>query len=151
MERRGGLPIHAEESKDSAAEDVLHDLGAISMFGSDAEGMGRTMEVTASLWKLASKMRDERGPLDDQLRISDEEALSVLFDLAEQEGLLLGGSSGVNVAAAIAVARKLGPGHTVVTVLCDHGTRYQSKLFNPAFLRQKGLPVPAWLDRASPS
>jgi len=92
----------------------------------------------------------DHAPIDDQVRISDEDALAVLFDLAEHEGLLLGGSSGVNVAAAIAVARKLGPGHTVVTVLCDHGTRYLSKLFNPAFLRQKGLPVPDWLER-SPS
>jgi cysteine synthase A len=62
------------------------------------------------------------------------------------EGLCLGGSSGINVAGAIRLARELGPGHTIVTILCDYGTRYQSKLFNPAFLRGKGLPVPAWLD-----
>ncbi|MFD2233875.1 cysteine synthase A [Phaeospirillum tilakii] len=92
----------------------------------------------------------DHAAIDDQERIGDDEALAVLFDLAEHEGLLLGGSSGINVAAAIRVARKLGPGHTVVTVLCDHGTRYQSKLFNPAFLRQKGLPVPAWLEGEPP-
>ena len=80
-------------------------------------------------------------------QIPDEEALPVVFDLLEHEGLCLGGSSGVNVAGAIRMARELGPGHTIVTVLCDYGTRYQSKLFNPAFLRSKNLPVPAWLDR----
>jgi len=81
--------------------------------------------------------------------IPDSEALPVIFDLAEHEGLVLGGSSGINVAGAIRLARDLGPGHTIVTVLCDSGARYQSKLFNPAFLRAKGLPVPAWLEEAS--
>ncbi len=83
---------------------------------------------------------------DDQLRIDDHEALTVLFDLAEHEGLVLGGSAGVNVAAAIRVARDLGPGHRVVTILCDHGARYQSKLFDAEFLRAKGLPTPSWLE-----
>jgi cysteine synthase len=82
---------------------------------------------------------------DDQFRIPDDEALEVVFDLVRDEGLVLGGSSGVNVAAAIRVARDLGPGHTIVTILCDSGSRYQSRLFNPAFLREKGLPVPPWL------
>ena len=77
--------------------------------------------------------------------IPDSEALPVLFDLAQNEGLLLGGSSGINVAGAIRLARDLGPGHTIVTVLADHGTRYQSKLYNPTFLSERGLPVPAWL------
>ena len=87
----------------------------------------------------------EGAPIDAALRIPDDEALPVVFDLVEHEGLVLGGSSGINVAAAIRVARELGKGHTVVTVLCDRGARYQSKLFNPAFLREKGLPVPRWL------
>ncbi|MCH7887833.1 MAG: pyridoxal-phosphate dependent enzyme, partial [Proteobacteria bacterium] len=87
----------------------------------------------------------EGAPVDDQLRISDTEALEVLFDLALHEGLILGGSTGINVAGAIRVARDLGPGHVVVTMLCDYGNRYQSKLFNPAFLKEKGLPVPSWL------
>jgi len=78
--------------------------------------------------------------------IPDEEAL-ILFDLLEHEGLCLGGSSGINVAGAIRLARELGPGHTIVTILCDAGTRYQSKLFNPAFLRSKNLPTPPWLER----
>ncbi len=85
------------------------------------------------------------APIDDQVRVGDEEALPLIFELVKREGLVLGGSSGINVAAAIKVARKLGPGHTVVTVLCDYGTRYQSKLFNPAFLRERNLPTPDWL------
>ena len=78
--------------------------------------------------------------------IPDEDALPFVFDLLEKEGLCLGGSSGINVAGAVRLAKDLGPGHTIVTVLCDYGTRYQSKLFNPAFLRGKNLPVPSWLD-----
>ena len=80
-------------------------------------------------------------------RIPDAEALPVIFDLLEYEGLCLGGSTGVNVAGAIRMAREMGPGHTIVTVLCDYGTRYQTKLFNPEFLRAKGLPVPEWMAR----
>jgi cysteine synthase A len=87
----------------------------------------------------------EGAPIDDAERIPDAEALEQIFDLLIHEGLSVGGSAGINVAAAIRVARTLGPGHTVVTVLCDSGSRYQSKLFNPAFLRGKGLPVPPWL------
>jgi len=87
----------------------------------------------------------EGAPIDGQVQVTDEEALPVIFDLLRNEGLVVGGSSGINVAAAIKVAKDLGPGHTVVTVLCDYGTRYQSKLFNPAFLKEKGLPVPPWL------
>jgi len=79
--------------------------------------------------------------------IPDEEAVPIIFDLLEHEGLCLGGSSGINVAGAIRLAKDMGPGHTIVTVLCDSGTRYQSKLFNPAFLRSKKLPVPDWLER----
>mgnify|MGYP002622267668 CR=1 FL=1 len=84
---------------------------------------------------------------DFAYRIPDAEALPVIFDLLEYEGLCLGGSSGVNVAGAIRMARDMGPGHTIVTVLCDYGTRYQTKLFNPEFLRAKGLPVPEWMAR----
>jgi cysteine synthase A len=88
----------------------------------------------------------EGAPIDDALQVTDEEALPLVFDLLKKEGLCLGGSSGINVMAAMKIARDLGPGHTVVTILCDFGTRYQSKLFNPAFLREKNLPVPSWLD-----
>jgi cysteine synthase len=86
---------------------------------------------------------------DVAFQIPDEEAIPLVFELLEQEGLCLGGSSGINVAGAIRLAQHLGPGHTIVTVLCDYGTRYQSKLFNPEFLRSKNLPVPAWLERES--
>jgi cysteine synthase A len=100
------------------------------------EGIGQG-RITANL---------EGAPVDDAYRIRDEEALPIVFDLLKHEGLCLGGSSGINVAGAIRLARDLGPGHTVVTVLCDFGTRYQSKMFNPAFLREKGLPVPDWME-----
>jgi cysteine synthase A len=85
------------------------------------------------------------APLDDAVQIADAVALPIVFDLLRDEGLCVGGSSGINVAAAMEVARRLGPGHRVVTLLCDGGARYQSKLFNPEFLRVKGLPVPSWL------
>lgn len=103
--------------------------------GSITEGIGQG-RITANL---------EGFTPDGQLRVSDEEALGVLFELVEHEGLVLGGSAGINVAAAIRLARELGPGHTIVTILCDHGARYQSKLYAPEFLRAKGLPTPPWL------
>jgi cysteine synthase A len=89
------------------------------------------------------------APVDIAFQIPDAEAVQIVFDLLEQEGLCLGGSSGVNVAGAIRLAKQMGPGHTIVTVLCDYGTRYQSKLFNPDFLRSKNLPVPGWLESDS--
>ncbi len=89
------------------------------------------------------------APVDIAYQIPDEEAVPIIFDLLEHEGLCLGGSSGINVAGAIRLARELGPDHTIVTVLCDYGNRYQTKLFNPEFLRSKGLPVPSWIERAS--
>ncbi|MBX3491728.1 MAG: cysteine synthase A [Parvibaculum sp.] len=85
------------------------------------------------------------APIDDAFQIPDDEALPIVFDLLKEEGLCLGGSSGINVAGAIRLAREMGPGHTIVTVLCDYGTRYQSKMFNPTFLKEKGLPAPDWL------
>ena len=84
---------------------------------------------------------------DEAYQIPDEEALPVIFDLLQHEGLCLGGSTGINVAAAIRLAKQMGPGHTIVTLLCDGGSRYQSKLFNPEFLRSKNLPTPSWLER----
>ncbi|MDE8348745.1 MAG: cysteine synthase A [Acidocella sp.] len=99
------------------------------------EGIGQS-RVTKNL---------EGAPIDDALRITDAEAVAQVFDLMIHEGLCVGGSAGINVAAAIRIARAMGPGHTIVTILCDGGARYQSKLFNPEFLRSKNLPVPAWL------
>lgn len=91
----------------------------------------------------------EGAPVDVSFRIPDDEAMPVVFDLLEKEGLCLGTSSGVNVAGAMRLARRLGPGKTIVTILCDGGSRYASKLYDPAFLRSKGLQVPAWLERTS--
>ncbi len=87
--------------------------------------------------------------VDKPYLIPDEEAVPVIFDLLEHEGLCMGGSTGINVAGAVRLAKDMGTGHTIVTILADYGTRYQSKLFNPQFLRSKGLPVPAWLERRS--
>ncbi len=86
---------------------------------------------------------------DFSYQIPDDEALPIIFDLIQEEGLCVGGSTGINIAGAIRLARELGPGHTIVTILCDYGTRYQSKLFNPAFLREKHLPVPGWMEKTS--
>jgi cysteine synthase A len=91
----------------------------------------------------------EDAPIDTAYQIPDSEAVPIIFDLLEHEGLCMGGSTGINVAGAIRMGMELGPGHTIVTILCDYGTRYQSKLFNPAFLREKNLPVPPWLEQRS--
>ncbi|MCI4679578.1 cysteine synthase A [Rhodoblastus acidophilus] len=114
--------------------------GELKSSGSSiTEGIGQG-RVTANLVD---------APIDVAYQIPDEEMLPILFDLAQNEGLLLGGSSGVNVAGAIRLARDLGPGKTIVTVLCDSGARYASKLYNPAFLQGKGLPAPGWLAQSA--
>ena len=92
----------------------------------------------------------EGAAVDEAFRIPDEEALAVLYDLNMHEGLCLGGSSGVNIAGAIRLGKALGPGRTIVTMLCDSGARYQSKLYNPAFLAEKGLPAPPWMEERAP-
>ncbi|WP_274961226.1 cysteine synthase A [Lentibacter algarum] len=107
--------------------------------GSIAEGIGQ-VRITKNL---------EGFTPDMAYQVPDEEALPYVFDLLAEEGLCLGGSSGVNIAGAVRMAREMGPGHTIVTILCDYGTRYQSKLFNPEFLHEKGLPVPEWMERAA--
>ncbi|MEI6557617.1 MAG: cysteine synthase A [Rhodospirillaceae bacterium] len=113
-------------------------FGTLKAEGSSiTEGIGQG-RITGNL---------EGAPIDGAQQITDVEAVTEVFRLVKEEGLVLGGSSGINVVGAIKLARSLGPGHTVVTILCDSGTRYQSKLFNPAFLREKGLPVPGWLER----
>ena len=110
--------------------------GALKAEGSSiSEGIGQG-RITANLEGLE---------VDHPFQVSDKEMLETIFELAEHEGLVMGGSTGVNVAGAVKLARELGPGHTIVTVLCDYGSRYQSKLFNPAFLKERGLPVPGWL------
>ncbi len=122
---------------DGAALHSFYTTGELKMVGSSiTEGIGQG-RITANL--------DGFNP-DFSYNIPDAEALPIVFDLVENEGLILGGSSGINIAGAMHLARELGPGHTIVTILCDFGTRYQSKLFNPDFLRSKGLPSPPWLD-----
>ncbi len=112
--------------------------GALKASGSSiAEGIGQG-RITKNI---------EGAPVDVAFQISDAEAMPVMFDLLAHEGLCVGPSSGVNVAGAMRLARHLGPGHTVVTILCDYGFRYASKIYDPAFLREKGLAVPAWLEQ----
>ena len=117
---------------------AFYTTGKVESPGSSiTEGIGQG-RITANLEGLTP---------DYSWRIPDAEALPLIFDLAMEEGLCMGGSTGINIAGAIRMAREIGPGHTIVTILCDYGSRYQSKVFNPAFLREKGLPVPEWLDR----
>jgi len=120
-----------------AALHSFYTTGELSSWGgSITEGIGQG-RITANL---------EDAPVDQSFQIPDEEALPICFDLLKEEGLCLGGSSGINVAGAIRLAQELGPGKTIVTILADSGVRYQSKLFNPVFLREKGLPVPKWME-----
>jgi cysteine synthase A len=146
-----GVSTYLKEKKNSVTIGVADPRGAamynyfdhgevkVTPGGSITEGIGLA-RVTAIV---------EQMKVDKAYLIPDEEAVPIIFDLLEHEGLCLGGSSGINVAGAVRLAKDLGPGHTIVTVLCDGGSRYQSKLFNPEFLRSKNLPVPAWLERKS--
>jgi cysteine synthase A len=134
-ERRPDVVIALADPMGSAIYDY-YEHGELKAEGSSiTEGIGNG-RITRNL---------EGAPVDAWFKIPDEEALPLVFDLVEEEGLVLGGSTGINIAGAIRLAREMGPGHTVVTLLCDYGNRYQSKLFNPEFLREKGLPVPRWL------
>ena len=136
-ERNANVKIALADPR-GAALYSYYTTGVLKAEGSSiTEGIGQG-RVTANL---------EGAPVDFAYQIEDEEAVRIVFDLVEHEGLLLGGSSGVNIAGALRLARELGPGHTIVTLLCDSGARYASKLFNPAFLREKNLPVPDWLTR----
>jgi cysteine synthase A len=142
-----GLREHSKDIKIALADPhgaALHSYyttGELKAEGSSiAEGIGQT-RITKNL----------KGFMPDfSYRIPDTEALDIAFNLVREEGLCLGASSGVNIAGAIRLAKELGRGKTIVTVLCDLGMRYQSKMFNPHFLREKGLPVPNWLDHAPP-
>ncbi|MCL2385053.1 MAG: cysteine synthase A [Alphaproteobacteria bacterium] len=121
-----------------AALYAYYTSGELKSSGSSiTEGIGQG-RITANL---------DLAPIDLAYQIPDEEALPILYDLAEHEGLLLGGSSGINIAGAIRLAKDLGKGHVIVTILADSGARYQSKLYSPAFLRTKNLPVPGWIER----
>lgn len=134
-ERKAGVRIILADPEGSGLYGWVKN-GDLTVTGSSiTEGIGQS--------RVPGNLAD--APIDDALRISDPEALEQIYNLMIHEGLSVGGSAGVNVAAAIRVARQMGPGHTIVTMLCDSGARYQSKLFNPDFLRSKNLPVPAWL------
>jgi cysteine synthase len=123
---------------EGAALHSFYTEGKLESPGSSiTEGIGQG-RITANL---------EGFTPDYSYRIPDAEALPIVFDLLQDEGLCMGGSSGINIAGAMRMARDMGPGHTIVTILCDYGSRYQSKLYNPSFLKEKGLPVPSWLDR----
>lgn len=136
-EKKGSIIIGVADPRGAAMYNFFAKGEAIASEGSsitEGIGLGRVTPIIEGL------------KVDRPYLIPDEEALAIVFDLMEHEGLCLGSSSGVNVAGAIRLARDLGPGHTIVTMLCDVGTRYASKLFNPAFLREKKLPVPSWLE-----
>ena len=138
--KREGIAIALADPPGSALYSYFT-TGEFKAEGSSVtEGIGQSC-ITKNL---------EGSPIDMAYQIPDAEALNIVFALTSEEGLCVGASTGVNVAGAMRLARELGPGHTIVTILCDSGTRYQSRLFNPAFLEGKSLPVPAWLARPSP-
>ncbi len=134
-ERKPGIRIGLADPHGAALYNWYAHGELKSEGNSISEGIGQG-RVTANLEGLK---------IDRPYRVSDQEMLEVLYDLVQYEGLCMGGSTGINVAGAIRMAGDLGPGHTIVTILCDHGSRYQSKLFNPAFLAERGLPTPPWL------
>ncbi|PIC00167.1 cysteine synthase A [Caulobacter sp. X] len=134
-ERKPDVKIGLADPHGAALYSWYKDGELKSEGSSISEGIGQG-RVTANLEGLT---------IDHPFRVSDEEMLKVLYDLVMHEGLCLGGSAGINIAGAVKLAKELGPGHTIVTVLCDHGSRYQSKLFNPDFLKEKGLPTPPWM------
>jgi cysteine synthase A len=138
QQQKPGVTIGVADPKGAAMYNLFtHGRAEASEGGSITEGIGLG-RVTPIIEKIK---------VDKAYLIPDEEAVPIIFDLLEHEGLCMGGSTGINVAGAIRLARDLGPGHIIVTILADSGTRYQSKLFNADFLRQKALPVPAWLER----
>jgi cysteine synthase len=135
-DRKSGVKIALADPL-GAALYSFYTEGVLKAEGSSiTEGIGQG-RITANLESFSP---------DFSFQVPDDEALPIVFDLVQEEGLCLGGSTGINIAGAIRLARELGPGHTIVTILADYGTRYQSKLFNPEFLRSKNLPVPEWMD-----
>ncbi|MGI9364293.1 MAG: cysteine synthase A [Rhizobiaceae bacterium] len=129
----------------------LADPGGAALYGYFANGelKAEGTSITEGIGQGRITANLEGLKVDFPYRIPDQEALPYIFDLMENEGLVLGGSSGINIAGAVRLAKDLGPGHTIVTILCDYANRYQAKLFSPEFLRSKELPVPAWLERDS--
>lgn len=144
----GGISDRLKEYSSDVKIALADPMGAaLYNFYAHGELKAEGSSITEGIGQGRITKNIEGAAVDMAYQIPDAEALPVIFDLLVHEGLCVGGSSGINVAGAIRLARELGPGHTIVTLLCDHGTRYQSKLFNPAFLREKGLPVPDWMER----
>ncbi|MGD0334554.1 MAG: cysteine synthase A [Xanthobacteraceae bacterium] len=141
----------ALKSRNSAVRIALADPMGAALYSYYTNGTLKSegSSITEGIGQGRITKNLEGAPIDVAYQIPDAEAVSIIFDLLEHEGLCLGGSSGINIAGAVRLAKDLGPGHTIVTILADYGTRYQSKLFNPQFLRDKKLPVPAWLERRS--
>jgi cysteine synthase len=143
-----GIAMALKSFKSATRIALADPMGAaLYSYYTTGELKSRGSSITEGIGQGRITKNLEGAPIDVAYQIPDEEAVPIIFDLLEHEGLCLGGSSGINVAGAIRLARELGPGRTVVTILADYGTRYQSKLFNPQFLREKNLPVPAWLER----
>jgi cysteine synthase len=141
-----GVALYLKEKKPGVRIAVADPMGA-AMYEWFKHGKlaSEGSSITEGIGQGRVTKNVEGTPVDEAYRIPDSEALPILFDLLKREGLCLGGSTAINVAGAVRLAKDLGPGHTVVTILADSGTRYQSKLFNPSFLREKGLPAPGWL------
>ena len=143
-----GVAIALKERNKDIAIGIADPMGAaLYSYYTTGELKASGSSITEGIGQGRITKNIEGLAVDAAFQIPDEEAVRIVFDLLEHEGLCLGGSSGINVAGAIRLAKKLGPKHTIVTVLADYGTRYQSKLFNPEFLRSKGLPTPSWLER----
>ena len=143
----GGVSMALKERNKDITIAVADPMGAaLYNYYTDGELKAEGSSITEGIGTTRITANLEGVEVDMAFRIPDEEALPVIFDLLQHEGHCLGGSSGINVAGAIRLAQHLGPGHTIVTLLCDFGTRYMAKLFNPAFLREKGLPAPEWLE-----
>ena len=142
-----GCSLFFKEKKKSIKIGVADPMGA-AMFSYFTTGELKSSgsSITEGIGQGRITKNLEGIAVDEAFQIPDAEALPYIFDLLKHEGLCLGGSSGINVAGAVRLAKKMGPGHTIVTVLCDYGTRYLGKLFNPAFLKEKGLPAPDWLE-----
>jgi len=143
-----GVSLALKERNPKAKSYLADPLGS-AIYGHYAHGVLKAegSSITEGIGQGRITKNLEGIELDGQFQVTDEEMLPVIYDLLLHEGLVLGGSTGINVCGALKVARELGPGHTIVTILADYGTRYQSKLFNPDFLRSKNLPVPEWLDK----
>jgi cysteine synthase A len=144
----GGVALALKERNKNIRIGLADPMGAaLYSYYTTGELKSQGSSITEGIGQGRITKNLEGVPVDVAYQIPDEEAVPIVFDLLEHEGLCLGGSTGINVAGAVRLAKELGPGHTIVTILADYGTRYQSKLFNPAFLREKKLPVPEWLER----